>query len=101
MRPRPRNYWVGLAVATDQWFNALFGGNPDETMSSSIHASALSGTRSGVVAERIVDALAYAVTGILTLGRAPQSEHCSKSYERLLVRTEDQVALQPVLSEED
>lgn len=83
MSPRPNNYWVGLAVATDQWWNALFGGNPDETMSSSIHASALSGTWTGVVAERLVDGGVFILTWLWSFGRNPQRDHCRKSYERI------------------
>lgn len=32
--PKFKAYLWNLAIATDQWFNAVFGGDPDETLSS-------------------------------------------------------------------
>jgi hypothetical protein len=34
-----RKYWINLLLGIDQFFNVLFGGDPDETMSSRLGKS--------------------------------------------------------------
>lgn len=36
---RIKVYWLNLLIALDQFVNALFGGNPDETISAFLHRS--------------------------------------------------------------
>ncbi len=48
-------YFKNLLIAADQGVNTVFGGNPDETISSRVGRGALKGDRLALYLERIID----------------------------------------------
>ena len=63
-----KDYWFQLAVATDQWFNALFCGMADETLSARAH-------RLKIERNRKIPAM------IINLLFFWQKDHCKEAYE--------------------
>lgn len=68
-----RRYLLNLAVAADQGWNAILGGNPDETISSRVGRAALNGRPFAAELEWLIDAL------FRLLGAAPG--HCRRHIE--------------------
>lgn len=68
-----RRYLLNLAVAADQGWNAILGGNPDETISSRVGRAALSDRPFAAELEWLIDAL------FRLLGAAPG--HCRRHIE--------------------
>jgi hypothetical protein len=66
----------GFLEGLDEAANALLGGNPRETLSGSIGRALAAGRWWAPGACAAVNALAYAVTWAVTLGRAAQRDHC-------------------------
>jgi len=62
-----------VLIGFDQTVNALFGGNPDETISSRAAKAAIAGKRRGIIAEAWIDLLFAVVAG--------QRNHCASSIE--------------------
>jgi hypothetical protein len=60
----------------DEAANALLGGSPRETVSGSIGRALDDGKWWAPAPCAVVNALAYAVTWVFTLGRNPQRDHC-------------------------
>lgn len=68
-------YWVNVLIGADQWVNAIFGGYPDETLSS----------RCGRLGYRhpykfwkvIIDAMFYPFQG---------PNHCENAYRKEMTR---------------
>ena len=61
------NYWLNLAIAIDQFFNALFAGSCDETLSS--HAYRLEKERGKKLPRFLIDTLFFF-----------DKDHCYQSY---------------------
>ena len=60
--------WIwNLLIATDQWFNAFFHGDPDETISSRAAKAQIKGRRWGCLLCRFLDIF--------------EKDHCIKSIE--------------------
>lgn len=68
-----RRYLLNLAVAADQGWNAILGGNPDETISSRVGRAALNDRPFAAELEWLIDAL------FRLLGAAPG--HCRRHIE--------------------
>lgn len=68
-----KRYIHGLLIGLDQFGNTLFGGNPDETISSRVGRAALRGSRLGRILEHLIDNL------FEWLGEPPQ--HCLRNIE--------------------
>lgn len=68
-----RRYLLNLAVAADQGWNAILGGNPDETISSRVGRAALNDRPFAAEMEWLIDAL------FRLLGAAPG--HCRRHIE--------------------
>ena len=62
-----KRYLVNLLIALDQFGNALFAGDPDETISSRAGKAARRGRRWGCVLCRVLDVFEH--------------DHCEKSIE--------------------
>lgn len=62
-----KRYLVNLLIAIDQFGNALFAGDPDETISSRAGKAARRGRRWGCVLCRVLDVF--------------DRDHCEKSIE--------------------
>lgn len=62
-----KRYLVNLLIALDQFGNALFAGDPDETISSRAGKAARRGRRWGCVLCRVLDVF--------------ERDHCEKSIE--------------------
>jgi hypothetical protein len=54
-----RGYAFDLWIASDQHMNAVFGGNPDTTISGRVGYYAMQGRTGYIVAECIIDAIFY------------------------------------------
>ncbi len=67
------NYWLNLAIAIDQFFNALFGGACDETLSSRAHRLKIE--RGRKIPSIFINVLFFW-----------QNDHCKESYESELER---------------
>lgn len=66
-------YNYGLWIAQDQDVNAIFLGNPDETISSRIGVAALLGSTTAIYMSYVVDFMFYVSVG--------QTDHCVASIE--------------------
>jgi hypothetical protein len=66
-------YCYGLWIAQDQDVNAIFGGNPDVTVSSMIGVVKLSGSKTALYVANVVDKLFYLAV--------KQVNHCVVSIE--------------------
>lgn len=62
-----KNYLFNLLISADQFFNTVFGGNPDETISSRAAKAKLQGERWGCVLCKLLDKF--------------DKNHCDKSIE--------------------
>ena len=59
-----RKYLINLFIALDQLLNVFAAGdNPDETISSAVGRKAIAGRKWALVAERVIDWLAFKLTG--------------------------------------
>lgn len=67
-----RKYLLNLAIALDQFINALFGGNPDETISSAVGRKDLDGRWWARLARPCIDWI-FSLLG--------EEDHCYKSIE--------------------
>lgn len=72
-----RSYRGRVALAFDRFGNALWGGDPDHTLSASVGAWAFEGARWALIVEKLFDAIVWA----FTLGKAPMG-HCRRQAQR-------------------
>ena len=63
-------YFLRLAIAIDQLFNAVLGGRPDHTISGRCGYHAKNGKKWAIVCEKIIDTLFFW-----------QKNHCRESIE--------------------
>lgn len=68
-----KNYWFQLAVATDQWFNTLFGGWADSTLSARAHRLKIQ--RGRKIPSMLINLMFFW-----------QADHCKEAYESELAR---------------
>lgn len=73
-----RRYLLRVLIAGDQLINTLLGGDPDETLSDSLHRHNVEGKR-----------FACVICGFLDLF---ERDHCRKSFERGIQRMRDALA---------
>lgn len=52
-----RRYLLNLLVSLDQLLNTLFGGNPDETVSSRVGRGAIKGSKLALVLEKLINSI--------------------------------------------
>lgn len=71
---RLRQYRYGLWISQDQLVNAIFGGNPDVTVSSKVGYMALQGSATATYMAKVIDWLFYVAVG--------QINHCYASIEK-------------------
>ena len=65
-----KHYFLGLFIAVDQFFNALFGGMPDHTISGRVGYAAIQKKRWGLIMEKIINILFFF-----------DDDHCRKAVE--------------------
>lgn len=67
-----KTYLLKVAIAADQFVNAVLGGQPDETISSRVWRNSIKGYWYARVAVRVLDTV---------FGWLGDSDHCRSSYE--------------------
>lgn len=67
-------YWKSVLIATDQWFNALFGGWSDETLSSHAYRLSVKGIRHWP--RKVIDNLFF-----WDRDKATGKRHCELSFD--------------------
>lgn len=67
-------YLMNILIGFDQLGNALFDGNPDETISSRVGKAAIAGKRRAIILEALINLLFAVIRG--------QRNHCENCIER-------------------
>lgn len=67
-----RRYLLNILISIDQFVNTVFGGSPDETISSAVGRKAIEGRRWALILESIINPI-FAVLG--------DDNHCRKRIE--------------------
>lgn len=73
-----RSYGFNLLLALDQSLNAIFWGNPDETISSRAYRGRINGSRKWTVIEKIIDILFF--YDRITTDSGELIKHCELSF---------------------